>query len=94
MLTPLFDTIIIDTPPVLAAAESRAILQSVDSVVFAVRWNTTLLPVVRAALKRLRDVDVEPVGVVLTMADMRAITRYGIDDVDYSYKAYSNYGYG
>lgn len=93
MLSPLFDTIIIDTPPVLAAAESRAILQDVDAVVFAVRWNTTLLPVIRAALKRLRDVDVEPVGVVLTLADMRAIARYGIDDVDYSYKAYTNYGY-
>lgn len=93
MLAPLFDTVIVDTPPVLAAAESRAIVQNVDAVVFAVRWNKTLLPVVRAALKRLRDVDVEPVGVVLTMADLRAISRYGIDDVDYNYKAYKNYGY-
>jgi len=88
-----FEMIIIDTPPVLAAAESRAIVQNVDSVIFAVCWNKTLLPIIRAALKRLRDVNVSPVGVVLTMVDMRAIARYGVDDVDYDYKTYKNYGY-
>ena len=87
-----YELIIIDTPPVLAAAESRAIVQNVDSVIFAVRWNKTLLPVIRAALKRLRDVQVDPIGLVLTMVDMRAIARYGVDDVDYDYKAYDNYG--
>lgn len=89
-----FDTVIVDTPPVLAAAESRMILLHVDAVVFAVRWKSTLLPVIRAALKRLRDVGIVPIGTVLTMADMRAIARYGSDDVDHTYKAYQNYGYG
>lgn len=92
-LAGMFDTVIVDTAPVLAAVESRIILQHVDGVVFAVRWKKTLLPLVRASLKRLASVDVEPIGVVLTMADMRAIERYGPNDVDHGYRTYENYGY-
>lgn len=87
-----FDLIIIDAAPALAAVDARALLQHVDVMLMVVRWNFTPLPMIRAALKKLRPLGIEPSGIVLSRVNMRAIAAYGLDDVDYHYRSYENYG--
>lgn len=87
-----FDLIIIDAAPALAAVDARALLQYVDTVVMVVRWNVTRLPIIRAALKKLRPLGIEPSGIALSRVNMKALAAYGVGDVDYHYRAYANYG--
>ncbi|WP_380872505.1 GumC family protein [Sphingomonas sp. DBB INV C78] len=87
-----FDLIIIDAAPALAAVDARALLQHVDAMLMVVRWNVTPLPMIRAALKKLRPLGIEPAGIVLSRVNMKAIAAYGVDDVDYHYRSYANYG--
>jgi len=87
-----FDLVIIDAAPALAAVDARALLQHVDAVLMVVRWKYTHLPIIRAALKKLRPLGIEPAGIVLSQVNMKAIAAYGVDDVDYHYRSYENYG--
>lgn len=87
-----YDLIIIDAAPALAAVDARALLQHVDALLMVVRWNVTPLPMIRAALKKLRPLGIEPAGVVLSRVNMKAIAAYGVGDVDYHYLEYANYG--
>jgi succinoglycan biosynthesis transport protein ExoP len=87
-----FDVVIIDTAPALAAVESRFLLSYVDNAIMVVRWNSTHLPAVRAALKRLFAIGIKPFGVVMTQVNMKAIGAYASDDVDHDYRSYYNYG--
>jgi capsular exopolysaccharide synthesis family protein len=87
-----FDLIIIDAAPALAAVDARALLQHVDAMLMVVRWNVTPLPMIRAALKKLRPLGIEPAGIVLSRVNMKAIAAYGVGDVDYHYQAYASYG--
>jgi len=91
-LEDVFDLVIVDTAPALAATESRLLMGHVDHAIMVVRWNHTHLPVVRAAIKRLASIGVRPSGVVMTQVDMKAIAAYGYDDVDHEYHSYMNYG--
>ena len=50
-----YDCVIIDGPPVLAAAEARLLCQTVDRVLYAVKWGETKQEVAQNALGLLRD---------------------------------------
>jgi polysaccharide biosynthesis transport protein len=50
-----YDCVIIDGPPVLAAAEARLLCPTVDRVLYAVKWGETKQEVVQNALGLLRD---------------------------------------
>lgn len=87
-----FDLVIIDSAPALAAVESRLLMEHVDHALMVVRWHSTRVPTVRAALKRLHSIGVRPAGVVMTRVDMKAIAAYALDDVDHDYRSYAHYG--
>jgi capsular exopolysaccharide synthesis family protein len=78
-----FDRVIIDSPPVIAVTEATVLSTLVDGVVVVVRASTTTKDLVRRALKSLRDVGSQLVGVVLNAADVE----------DDSYSAYKYYSY-
>lgn len=86
-----YDVVVIDTAPALAASDARIILDQCDAVVIAVRWKKTLLPMVQAALRKMRTLHIVPVGAVLTQVDMKAVSAYGYGDVDFNYRAYKGY---
>lgn len=88
----VFDLVVIDTAPALAAAESRFLMDHVDQAIMVVRWNHTPVPAVRAAIKRLVSVGVRPAGVVMTQVNMKAVGAFAYDDVDHEYRSYANYG--
>jgi capsular exopolysaccharide synthesis family protein len=86
-----FDLVIFDTAPALAVSDARLLLRQVDEVVMALRWNNTPRQTAAATLKRMRALDIEPLGVVATRVDMRALTAFGHGDVDRDHAAYEAY---
>ena len=86
-----FDIIIVDTAPALAASDTRAMLEHLDKVAMAVRWKKTLLPLIKAALQKMRPLHIMPAGVVLTQVNMKAVAAYGYGDVDFNYRSYEAY---
>ncbi len=78
-----FDRVIIDSPPIIAVTDAAVLSTLVDGVVVVVRASKTTKELVRRALKSLRDVGSQLVGVVLNAADVE----------DDSYSAYKYYSY-
>ena len=62
----LYDTIIIDTPPVLSASDTAIISQLVDGVLLIVAMKETNRLVVKEAKKALEKVHANIMGVILT----------------------------
>jgi capsular exopolysaccharide synthesis family protein len=78
-----FDRVIIDSPPIIAVTDATVLSTVVDGVVVVVRASRTTKDLVRRALKSLRDVGSQLVGVVLNAANVE----------DDSYSAYKYYSY-
>jgi len=78
-----YDYIYIDTPPVLAVPDARVIAQSVDALLYVVRWNRTPRDTVAQGLRHFRQVNARVTGLVLNGIDIREMARYG----------YRSYGY-
>jgi capsular exopolysaccharide synthesis family protein len=91
MLASRFDLVIFDAAPALAVADARLLLRQLDDVVMVVRWNDTPRQTAAAALKRMRALDIEPMGVVTTRVNMRALAAYGHGDIDRDHAAYGVY---
>lgn len=87
-LRKLYDFIIIDTPPVLVVPDARVIGQSVDAIIYSVKWDSTSQWQVRQGLKLLEDVGSKVSGLVLAQISGRGMKRYGYGK---SYGA--DYGY-
>ena len=86
-----YDLVIVDSPPVLPVADVQILAQSADQVLFCVRWDSTPRQTAQSALRMLRDVCDNVVGVVLTRVDLRRHAGYGYYDAGYYYSQYKNY---
>lgn len=75
LLRPKNDLIVIDGAPILLVAETKALLSSVDGVLFLVRANATRRDDVEQALRELRLFDARIFGGVLTMDRDRTAAR-------------------
>jgi Mrp family chromosome partitioning ATPase len=84
-----YDFVIIDTPPVLVVPDARILAQSVDSVLFTIRWDATTKTQVSAAIRMFETVGVKINGLVLNQIDPKGMKSYGYGD---SYGAYGSYG--
>ncbi|MBP2276022.1 GumC family protein [Sphingomonas sp. PL20] len=67
-----YDYIILDTPPLLGVADARTLALLADTVVLTVKWNSTPIPAIDAALAGLEQDGASVLGVVLTMVDSRS----------------------
>lgn len=72
-----YDTIIIDTPPVLIVPDARIIAQSADTVLFTVKWETTSREQVEDGLDMFRSGKASIGGIILSQIDTRRMRRYG-----------------
>ncbi len=81
-----FATIILDAPPVLGLADALVLGNQVGAVMFVVAAGTTRKAHLRAALKRLRQASVAPVGAVMTKLRMRD-GMYGYESAYYQYRS-------
>jgi polysaccharide biosynthesis transport protein len=71
-----YDLVILDTPPVLAVADPRILAQSVDAVVYLVRWNGTRQGAVVEGLRDLHSVNAKIAGIAMTQVDERQAKKY------------------
>jgi len=61
-----YDSVLIDSPPVMAVSEARVLANKVDMALFVVRWATTRKATVRQALRQLAQ-STSSIGVVMSM---------------------------
>jgi succinoglycan biosynthesis transport protein ExoP len=83
-----YDYIIIDTPPVNVVPDARVIGQSVDAVIYTVKWDSTTHRNVQDGLKALESVNISVAGLVLSQINMRGMKMYGYGDTSGSYGGY------
>ena len=74
-----FDHIIIDGPPVLQSVEAQMFATQADAIIYAVRWSTTPLAVVRRGLDMLADIGHPAFGLVLTKINKRKMRKLSAD---------------
>lgn len=87
----LYDLVIVDSAPILAAPESLSVCRMTDGVIFAVHWGHTSPRQARHAVSMLRPAKANLLGAVVTRADVRKHTRYAygdVGDVYFRHKAY------
>ena len=85
----LYDYIIIDTPPVLVVPDARVVGQSVDAILYSVKWDSTTRRQVSEGIKSFESVNLRISGLVLSQINARGMARYGYGD---GYGAYGKYG--
>lgn len=83
-----YDLVLIDAPPLLAVADPAIIAPLVDSVILTVRISKNGRRPVEHAARILKDIEVQPVGVVVNGVDQDAKGSYG-----YGNYSKDQYGY-
>ncbi|MCE9649352.1 MAG: polysaccharide biosynthesis tyrosine autokinase [Parvibaculum sp.] len=71
-----YDFIIIDSPPVMAAADAQVLTKMTDVTVLVTRWSSTSRRVVTRVLKTLSAASGRRVGILLTRVNLRRYRRY------------------
>jgi tyrosine-protein kinase Etk/Wzc len=84
-LRSLYDVVLIDTPPVLAATDGVIIARHAGPLFMAVRAGQTTERETRAALRRLEQVEIKVTGLLFNDLEAKS-SRYG-------YGAYEHYTY-
>jgi capsular exopolysaccharide synthesis family protein len=86
-----FELVVIDSPPLVAVADSRLLAPQVDAAILVVRWAVTPRQVVALAAKQLAEARANITGVVLSLVDSRKHARYGFADSAYYYGPVKRY---
>lgn len=84
-----YDYVIIDSPPVMAAADAKVLAKMVDVTVLVTRWSSTSRRVVGRVLKMLSAASGRRVGILLTRVNLRRYRKY-TDSVIEEYTARPN----
>lgn len=86
-----YDYIFIDTAPIASVTDTKVAGQLADKMLFVVHWGKTIESAARDSLQSLRDAGIEPVGVVLTLIDLRKHAKYGYGDIGQYYNRSQRY---
>ena len=84
-----YDTIIIDTPPVLVVPDARIIANQADAIIFSVHWDKTNKSQVEEAIRLFHNSGLRFSGMVLSKISPKGMKRYGYGG---QYGAYAGYG--
>lgn len=90
-LSKKYDMVILDAPPVLAVADTRAIVHRADAVVMLVKWRSTPRKAVESSLKILRGADAYVAGIALSRVNQRQQSKFGYGDPAYYYGSNEKY---
>jgi receptor protein-tyrosine kinase len=71
-----FDTILIDTPPLLNISDARVIGRLADAAILVIRAGQTTRDLAMTAKQRLVDDGIAVLGTVLNRWDLKSTTRY------------------
>ncbi|NQU05284.1 MAG: polysaccharide biosynthesis tyrosine autokinase, partial [Calditrichaeota bacterium] len=87
-VSPLFDIILFDTPPITPCMDSRNLANLVGGMIYIVRAELTKLNILEHSIGLTNRVNVEILGVIINYASF----RYGYGYY-YLYHRYQSYGY-
>jgi len=86
-----FELVVIDSPPLVAVADSRLLAPQADAAILVVRWAVTPRQVVALAAKQLAEAGASIAGAVLSLVDSKKHARYGFADSAYYYGPVKRY---
>ena len=72
-----FDTILIDTPPMLTLSDARVLGRLADAAILVIRSGATSRDAAAIARNRLNEDGIPIIGTILNGWDQKAKTRYG-----------------
>ncbi len=75
-----YDTVIVDSPPVLAVCDAHILARMADRTLMLVRWRSTQASTLVTALQRLGDDHVPVDGIILSQVDGKKYNLYGYAD--------------
>jgi succinoglycan biosynthesis transport protein ExoP len=82
-----YDTVVLDTPPVLLSTDVLALSQMVEKVVFVVRWGHTRRAAVMEALKQIFELQGVVAGIVMSRVVTKRYRQYGAaNNMSYEYR--------
>jgi len=87
-LTPNYDLVLIDTPPILAVSDAAMVARSVDTSLFVVKWAETSRDTVVHALTQLKNFDCRITGAILNQVNMNEVASYGDGYYNHRYHEY------
>ena len=71
-----YDIVLIDTPPILVAADAALLAEFSDCCLFFIRWGTTSRDLVMSAFRRLTLYNVKVGGIVLSHVNLRKHAQF------------------
>jgi succinoglycan biosynthesis transport protein ExoP len=86
-----FDTILIDTPPMLQISDARILGRLVDAAILVFRAGATTRDAALAAKRRLTDDGIPVLGTILNAWDLKSMSRYGYGGYEGYDKPYDSY---
>lgn len=87
-----YDLVILDMPPLMAVSDAIILAPFIDTVLFAIRYNSTPRKVVKNALLSFkRTAPNTSILSVLTQVDLTEHRTYNYGDVGYYYSRYADY---
>ncbi len=79
-LEEVFDLVVIDTPPVLAAGDTWMMARYADATAVVAEWATTPAATIELAVEQLSSAHARVLGLVLTKVSAHEHASYGSDD--------------
>ena len=76
----LFDLIVIDSPPLMAAADARILSRHADATILAVAWGSTKRQAVKMSARQLLSAGAKLAGGLLTMVNVKKHAQYSYGD--------------
>lgn len=86
-----FDTIVLDSPPVMAASDARILGTEVDLSVFVIRWHKTSREVATLGIRQMVEAGGHVGGAVMSLVDPKKHARYGSGDSGYYHSSVRKY---
>jgi succinoglycan biosynthesis transport protein ExoP len=86
-----YDLVVIDSPPILAVADTRLVASRADKVIYVVRWRKTPKDLVKEGVKLMAQSGLSCAGILLTQVDTKKQSGYGYYDYGYYYGKYKGY---
>ena len=86
-----FALVVLDTPPVMAIADTRLIARKADAVCFVVRWGKTRSDAAETALEMLQDGGAKVVGAVLSHVDLSKQSAWSASDPSAYFSSMKSY---